>query len=258
MVGLVPHNISVLLLTLSRCGDATFETSGYIVLQQNASEYNIPIFFSETGCNVGTARTFDDQAAIFGDKMVDTWSGAIIYEWIQETNDYGLVEYALGQSAPAAIDGADAAFGRNGTPQPKNPDFENLSKHWATLAPTGIRADDYKPSLSAPVCPDFTTGAWEVKADAQLPTIGYGSKAVSSTTESEVPTSIVTASGQASPGEGEQVHESTHATEASASATSSAAASGKLDAMSGSGLLTGTWLGSYLALCAVAGMFIVL
>ena len=95
----------------------------------NASDYNIPIFFSETGCIVEPPRTFDDQAAIFGDKMVDTWSGAIIYEWIQETNDYGLVEYALGQSAPAAIDGPAAAFGRNGTPQPKNPDFENLSKH---------------------------------------------------------------------------------------------------------------------------------
>jgi hypothetical protein len=258
MVSPASHPIIILSLTLRRCGDSTFETSGYIFLQQNASEYNIPIFFSETGCNVGASRTFDDQAAIFGDKMVDTWSGAIIYEWIQETNDYGLVEYALGQSSAAAIDGADAAFGRNGTPQPRNPDFENLSKHWATLAPTGVRADDYKPTLSAPVCPDFTTGAWEVKPDAQLPTIGYGDKAVSSASNSDVPTSIVTATGQAIPGNSEPTHESAHATEASASATSSAAASGMLDAMPGSGLLTVTWLGSYLALCAVAGMFFVL
>jgi 1,3-beta-glucanosyltransferase GAS1 len=258
MVSLPSHTICILPLTLHRCGYATYETSGYIFLQQNASEYNIPIFFSETGCNVGTARTFDDQTAIFGDKMVDTWSGAIIYEWIQETNDYGLVEYSLGQSSPAVIDGADATFGRNGTPQPKSPDFENLSKHWATLTPTGVRADDYKPSLSAPVCPDFTTSAWQVKADAQLPTIGYGSKAASSSTESEVPTSIATATGQAIPGDGEPVHETAHATEATSSATSSAAASGMLSVMPGFKSSSGTWLGLYVTLCATAGVFLVL
>jgi hypothetical protein len=258
MVSLTSHFLVVLPLTLYRCGDSTYETSGYIFLQQNASEYNIPIFFSETGCNVGASRTFDDQAAIFGDKMVDTWSGAIIYEWIQETNDYGLVEYALSQSSSSGIDGADAAFGRNGTPQPRNPDFENLSKHWAALAPTGIRADDYKPSLSAPVCPDFTTGAWEVTPDAQLPTIGYGNKAVSSASDSNAPTSTATATGQPVPGDSEPTHGSAHATEASASATSSAAASGVLDAMPGSIILTLTWLGSYVALCAVAGVFFIL
>ena len=53
------------LLIQYRCGDATYETSGYVFLQKDAAEYNIPIFFSETGCNVGSARTFADQAAIF-------------------------------------------------------------------------------------------------------------------------------------------------------------------------------------------------
>lgn len=258
MASLPSHTIRVLSLTLHRCGDSTYETSGYIFLQQNASEYNIPIFFSETGCNVGTARTFDDQAAIFGDKMVDTWSGAIIYEWIQEINDYGLVDYSLDQSSPAAIDGADAAFGRNGAPQPKSPDFENLSKHWATLTPTGVHADDYKPSLPAPACPDFTTSAWQVEPDAQLPTIGYGSKAASFSSESEVPTSIATATGKAIPGDGEPVHETAHATEATPSATSSAAANGMLNAMPGFHSLSGTWIGLYVALCATAGVLLIL
>lgn len=113
-----------------RCGDATYDTSGYVFLQKDASEYNIPIYFSETGCNVIKPRTFDDQAAIFGEKMVDTWSGAIIYEWIQETNDYGLVSYDLSDNTPTAtIAPGDAAFGRSGTPKPISPDFDNLSKH---------------------------------------------------------------------------------------------------------------------------------
>lgn len=31
--------------------------------------------------------------------MVDVWSGAIIYEWIQELNDYGLINYGPQQDA---------------------------------------------------------------------------------------------------------------------------------------------------------------
>lgn len=31
--------------------------------------------------------------------MVDTWSGSIIYEWIQETNNYGLIQYGPAQAA---------------------------------------------------------------------------------------------------------------------------------------------------------------
>lgn len=244
-------------LTRPRCGDSTYETSGYIFLQQNASEYNIPIFFSETGCNVGKSRTFDDQAAIFGDKMVDTWSGAIIYEWIQETNNYGLVDYGFSQSATAGIDSSDAAFGRNGTPLARSPDFENLSRHWASLTPTGVRADDYKPTLSAPACPDYTTGAWQVKADAELPTIGYGSKTASASTSSDVPTSIVTASSGARPGESEP-EQTAMATQSTPAATSSAAANGLTHPMTGSKVSLQVWVAVYVALCAVAGMFVVL
>ena len=76
------------------CGSTpTFQTSGYSQLQALAVDLSIPIFFSEDGCNTVPPRTFDDQATIFGPDMVGTWSGAIIYEWIQELNNYGLVEY---------------------------------------------------------------------------------------------------------------------------------------------------------------------
>ena len=76
------------------CGSqATYMTSGYNILQQYANGSPVPIFLSEDGCNTVPPRTFDDQAAIFGSQMSGTWSGAIIYEWIQETNNYGLVNY---------------------------------------------------------------------------------------------------------------------------------------------------------------------
>jgi 1,3-beta-glucanosyltransferase GAS1 len=76
------------------CGAQTsYEISGYMALQQSFDKYPVPVFFSETGCNTVPPRNFADQIAIFGSNMSETWSGAIIYEWIQEMNAYGLVAY---------------------------------------------------------------------------------------------------------------------------------------------------------------------
>ncbi len=75
------------------CGDSSYEGSGYSMLEQNATDLNIPIFISETGCRTPTPRLFTDQSAIFGQNMSNTWSGAIIYEWIEEANKYGLINY---------------------------------------------------------------------------------------------------------------------------------------------------------------------
>jgi hypothetical protein len=190
--------------------------------------------------------------------MVDTWSGAIIYEWIQETNNYGLVDYALSGSGS----GGDGTYGVNGTPIARNPDFENLSRHWATLTPSGIRADDYKPTLSPPTCPDFTTSAWQVRADAPLPTIGYGDNASSdssTSSSSEVPTSLATASGNARPDNSAPVESASQTTaESTAESTSGAAASGTSAPSMGAKVSLEMWIVGYVALCAVAGVFFVL
>lgn len=141
------------------------------MLEQNASSLNIPIFMSETGCNTPKPRTFDDQTALLGEEM-DTWSGAIIYEWIQEANDYGLVSYGPPADPEATATNVVMGFTRAGTPTPISPDFENLSNHWKTLNPTGVSMDAYEPSNSPPPCPSFTPGFWVVSPDAALPTIG--------------------------------------------------------------------------------------
>lgn len=127
------------------------------MLEQNATGYDIPIFFSETGCNI-PPRTFDDQAAILGPEMDDTWSGAIIYQWIQKSNDYGVISY-----------GGNAI---TGNPVPIQPDFNNLKAQWATLNPRGIAEAAYKPSFTPPPCPAYTKSMWEVRGDAPLPTLG--------------------------------------------------------------------------------------
>lgn len=153
------------------CGDSSYTQSGYDQLTKNATDYNIPIFLSETGCIEPPKRTFEDQAAIFGDEMTGVWSGAIIYEWIMEANEYGLVSYGA-KVDPSSPDAPPDGYPRSGTPTPISPDFENLSKQWKTLNPTGVKASAYNPSLTAPPCPEFTSDAWEVQAQQALPTVG--------------------------------------------------------------------------------------
>ncbi len=148
------------------CDPSTYSTSGYTNLQSMAEGFPVPIFFSETGCNVPGPRLFADQAAIFGPEMVNDWSGAIIYEWIQEANDYGLITYGSGEASDSVP--------RNGTPTAISPDFENLKSQWATLHPTGVVSSAYNAasSVSSRACPAATAGGWEVDGNVALPTLG--------------------------------------------------------------------------------------
>lgn len=154
----------------SWCGDSSYQTSGYSELEANSTDYSIPIFMSETGCNVVQPRTFQDQDAIFGE-MADTWSGSIIYEWIEEANDYGLISYGpmVNPTSPSA---PPDGYPRSGTPTPIQPGFSNLAGVWKTLNPTGVQESAYTPTNSAPECPAETSGVWEVNPTAPLPTLG--------------------------------------------------------------------------------------
>ncbi|WPG99971.1 Hypothetical protein R9X50_00279500 [Acrodontium crateriforme] len=171
------------------CGSNTYEGSGYDQLQKNASSYSIPIFFSETGCSKIRPRLFQDQSAIFGPEMSGTWSGAIIYEWIQEDNDYGLISYG-----PKASIGNDPAnniynsYTRSGTPTATQPEFSNLMNAWKTATPSAVSMANYSPSNSPPSCPSFTSGLWEVSGDAALPTIGGAAVTSKPPTPTGVPT----------------------------------------------------------------------
>lgn len=162
------------------CGDNTLQTSGYATLNTYAQGYNLPIFFSETGCNTVRPRTFDDQAAIFGSAMVDTWSGSIVYEWIEETNDYGLISYGPTVAATVVASGVQAGISRTGTPSAVLPDFTNLQNQWKTNNPTGVMSSAYSPSLTPPACPSSTTGGWLVDGNVKLPSVGQTLSATSS------------------------------------------------------------------------------
>ncbi|KAI1344024.1 glycoside hydrolase family 72 protein [Xylariaceae sp. FL0016] len=155
------------------CDPTTYQTSGYAGLQESAKDFPVPIFFSETGCNVPGPRLFDDQASIFGSDMVNDWSGAIIYEWIQEANNYGLISYGPSVDATATGTNIVGGFTVAGTPTPVSPDFSNLSKQWATISPTGVAQSNYDASsVSTRACPASTSDGWLVDGNVALPTVG--------------------------------------------------------------------------------------
>ena len=93
--------------------------------------------------------------------MTSVLSGAIVYEWTQEANDYGIIQYP------------DTATQDNvivpvGVPVPMQPEFGNLQSVWAECSPQGTPAAQYTPPTGTFACPG-TTGAWTIDADAALP-----------------------------------------------------------------------------------------
>ncbi|KAE8441033.1 hypothetical protein EG329_006097 [Mollisiaceae sp. DMI_Dod_QoI] len=176
------------------CGDNTMATAGYNTLNNYAENFNVPIFFSETGCNTVPPRDFADQSAIFGSAMNPYWSGAIIYEWIEETNNYGLISYGPMVSATVVASGVVAGISRMGTPAPVAPDFTNLQNQWKTLTPAGVASSAYSPSLTPPACPSSTSGGWLVDGNVKLPSVG---QTLSTSSSGAAASSTGTATGSA-------------------------------------------------------------
>ncbi|KAL1901414.1 hypothetical protein Sste5346_001819 [Sporothrix stenoceras] len=189
------------------CDPSTFTNSGYANLEKQALNFPVPLFFSETGCNVPGPRLFEDQASILGPDMDSNWCGAIVYEWIQEANNYGLITYGDGSSSDDAP--------RSGTPKPMTPDFANLKNQWATLNPTGVKSADYNTkSVSTRDCPAATQGGWEVDGNVPIPTleaaaISAGSKASGGGSSYTPATATGTGAGSKSTGGADKTSDTT-------------------------------------------------
>jgi len=139
----------------SWCGFSNYEDSKYGERVQFFSDYPVPVFFAEYGCNeniVGgpTHRPFTEVAVLYGN-MTEVFSGGIVYQWFQSVNEFGLVE----------IDG------NNVKPEP---DFTSLMSQLAKVSPTITQSSAYKPTNSPPACPT-TDASWAPVASPLPPPV---------------------------------------------------------------------------------------
>jgi 1,3-beta-glucanosyltransferase GAS3 len=78
----------------SWCGaQATYTSAGYNQIVAIFQGTNIPVFFSEYGCNqpAGVPRVFNEVASLYGANMTSL-NGGLVYQWSEDTSDYGLVQ----------------------------------------------------------------------------------------------------------------------------------------------------------------------
>lgn len=125
----------------SWCAGATFQTSGYSKKMDEFQNYSIPLFLSEFGCNTVRPRTFTEVAALLSNQMSSVFSGGIVYEYSNESNNYGLVQLSSDNLSVTT-----------------NQDFDNLKKQYASANPTGDGG--YHTSLAYSNCPP-QSNSWE-------------------------------------------------------------------------------------------------
>jgi len=135
----------------SWCDPSSFQQSGWSAKVQQYSNYSIPLFLSEFGCNTNT-RTFQEVGALFNPEMTGVYSGGLAYEYSQESNNYGLVEI-------------------NGDNVTELPDFTAYQSALANATPPSGDGG-YLANGAASACP-ATDASWTVNT-TDLPEIPAG------------------------------------------------------------------------------------
>ncbi|KAK2846364.1 beta-glucanosyltransferase [Arthroderma sp. PD_2] len=137
----------------SWCSPSSFETSGWDQKVKNFTDYGVPIFLSEYGCNLNK-RDFSEVKALYSTEMTGVYSGGLVYEYSQEPSDYGLVEIKGGKSSKPS----------------KLADFNALKSAFSkTKNPSGDGG--YNKKGAASKCPARSAPNWDVDGNKKLPTL---------------------------------------------------------------------------------------
>ncbi|KAK8068140.1 glycoside hydrolase family 72 protein [Apiospora saccharicola] len=214
---------------MGACGDYI----GYIFDQFAASE--IPIVISEVICTEdGENRNFTEVQTFLSTNYSDVFSGAMLYDWTNDTFDWGVVHYK------------DADY----VCEPDLlPAYTRLQSILSSAQPESTAMTSYTPASSAPACPTRDNySSWLVDENLPPPTLpGLPSVTrVEPNGDPIKPTGGVQGSGKGKPGSATQI-----ATDENAKAASgSSAAFGGL----GLGGLIGVIAGSVAGVLALLGL----
>ncbi|ESZ96854.1 1,3-beta-glucanosyltransferase gel1 [Sclerotinia borealis F-4128] len=139
----------------SWCDPSSFTVSGWDQKVKNFTDYGLPIFLSEYGCNTNT-RAFEEVKSLYSTDMTAVYSGGLVYEYSEEGSKYGLVTI-------------------KGDSVTEKDDFSALKSAFAgTANPSGDGG--YSSTNKASDCPSQST-TWNVTSD-DLPAIPSGAAAL--------------------------------------------------------------------------------
>jgi hypothetical protein len=116
------------------CGDSSYTNSGYDKLVTMFTGTDMPVFFSEYGCNKVTPRVFTEVAALYGDNMNGVLSGGLVYEYSYETSAYGIV--VINSSTEVTL----------------LQDYENLLQEYAAIDMASLTATTTVSTAAASTC----------------------------------------------------------------------------------------------------------
>lgn len=143
----------------SWCGDSNYQTSTYNTLTADFGNTSVPVFFSEYGCNVPYPRVFTEVPVLYGPLMTPVLSGGLIYEFSQETSNYGLVNIATNGSAELLAD------------------YDTLQKQFNSLNVTmlqGVKAGNT--TVVAPACASSLITSSTFSTNFTLPVVPPGAQ----------------------------------------------------------------------------------
>jgi len=74
----------------SWCDPSSFTISGWDKKVENFTNYGLPLFLSEFGCNTNT-REWEEIKSLYSTDMTSVYSGGLVYEYSEEGSKYGVV-----------------------------------------------------------------------------------------------------------------------------------------------------------------------
>lgn len=134
----------------SWCDPSSFTKSGWDEKVKKFSNYGLPLFLSEYGCNTNE-RDFGEVHALYSEKMTPVYSGGLVYEYTQESSDYGLVKV-------------------NGDNVKELNDFQALAKAFKNT-PNAEGDGGYNKTAGGNPCPAKNAPSWDVDSGEDLPAI---------------------------------------------------------------------------------------